>query len=344
MTRCARRRPRPLPRNVGRTYMRLSSQTCSPRSGRGRRAAQPAGSPAGGPSKARQIWPRGGAYLPGREASSSSKRWYWRLQAAMEAMLSAYSRKRTRACARSAGVIAVTSVVMRGRREVAGGRSKTTVDWSGMPQFSNVGVSVACGGCGYDLRGLPVTGVCPECGRPVAAAVPACPRCDRMHRRVVALETHKGAGTTHWRCPICHGLGFEPGQLRRVIEQEREKDALPEPEARVYDLDSARGGWCSRCSLEMSSIFINDAVLIDRCGRCGFEWVDEGELIAVVRFTRSNVGLEPVPKDIDALLGRPEQLREWAKGREERREWLLGVVTVFLGFAARALVRYGTRL
>jgi hypothetical protein len=72
--------------------------------------------------------------------------------------------------------------------------------------------SIPCRGCGYDLRGVPATGHCPECGRPVSSSNPLvyrsnAPRpCRSCGNPVVGL--HPGDP-----CPHC-GEVLQPGLVR----------------------------------------------------------------------------------------------------------------------------------
>src|SRR4051812_43233881 len=96
MTAFASWRPSPLPRCCERTYRRFISASWWKS---GRSATQPAGRP---PASARMRRPRGGAYSPGRLASSASKSWKHRLTPRPRW----YSRKSSRQASMSPAVTA----------------------------------------------------------------------------------------------------------------------------------------------------------------------------------------------------------------------------------------------
>jgi Zn-finger nucleic acid-binding protein len=103
-------------------------------------------------------------------------------------------------------------------------------------------------------------------------------------------------------------LGFEVGQLRWELSHER--GHLPSFKPEFIDANSRTPVLCARCRIPGRLISVEGAILIDRCERCGFIWLDHGELAGVSQFVSRISRGSPLPGDVEELLGNPDQLRQ----------------------------------
>lgn len=168
-----------------------------------------------------------------------------------------------------------------------------------------------CGACKYDLKGLPVDGVCPECGAKVVQTVPWCPRCRTTDRVTSALARVTLHETELWLCGRCGGMGFERDSLRRAVANIPPERRL-HPGRTVHDAAQQSPAACPRCETRMWPIVIDPATLIDRCLTCGLVWLDEKELPRVAAYVKELMGHRRMPPNLDELLGNREALQRAA--------------------------------
>lgn len=171
---------------------------------------------------------------------------------------------------------------------------------------STVPCSIACTGCGYDLRGLYVGNRCPECARDVRASVPSCPRCSASRGEVVALDIFEGLEGA-WTCELCGGMAFDKEGLSKTLTS-RDRTAPRTSHARVHDLEVQGRVLCGRCKSACRQISIGDGIIIDRCTKCMLVWVDKGELAPLAAFVKKHAGGSHVPPRVDLLLDRPRDI------------------------------------
>ena len=85
------------------------------------------------------------------------------------------------------------------------------------------------------------------------------------------------------RCPDCHGLWFDAGELRQVLRSEGMKSRLlsaGSPQAGKSSSEpSARQ--CPRCDRALQQLELG-GVTVDVCVGCSGVWLDEGELLKLV--------------------------------------------------------------
>lgn len=171
-----------------------------------------------------------------------------------------------------------------------------------------------CSACGYDLVGLDADGRCPECGKAIALTLPRCPRCPLLHDLWIPLRRVDRDGVLVWECERCGGLGFERGRLSTAITRE----SMSAVDDRMHDVSLQAGASCGRCIVAMSQVAIDANTIIDRCERCGFVWIDFGELPSVVMRARRELAGRAAPPQLDEWLGKPEKLEQWRKHADSR--------------------------
>ncbi|GAB4515975.1 MAG: hypothetical protein Tsb0013_20570 [Phycisphaerales bacterium] len=79
------------------------------------------------------------------------------------------------------------------------------------PRPGSVESTTPCEGCGYDLRGLPTDGYCPECGRPVADTLRHAPHPDFVR------TVQRGLRFVFWAMIVQYAGGFAFGIAIAVI-------------------------------------------------------------------------------------------------------------------------------
>lgn len=86
------------------------------------------------------------------------------------------------------------------------------------PAPSDSGSAIPCAACGYDLRGADVTR-CPECGTPIAEALPLDSRLQRILRRARLQATPETAlrFPKVRRIPRSVGTTGGMGEIRRIV-------------------------------------------------------------------------------------------------------------------------------
>jgi Zn-finger nucleic acid-binding protein len=91
-------------------------------------------------------------------------------------------------------------------------------------------------------------------------------------------------------CPACTGIWLDGGELESIDRRREGADPEHAVQARAEAADE-RGrpidvhGLCPRCQARLELSFIG-AVEVDRCGRCGGIFFDQGELQTILRFRR----------------------------------------------------------
>lgn len=224
-----------------------------------------------------------------------------------------------------------------GPRDGAGGRGRVAAG------DDRVVHEAPCRTCGYNLVGLSVRDVCPECASAIAATVPACPRCLHSKREQRALKCGKAGSVDTWECRSCGGAGIDRAQLRAAIEHER-KNGLFSVRPAGHDLVAQMPARCGRCRCMMTAIFIDDSVLVDRCDVCGFVWLDEGELPAVAAWMNRHGGTLKTPQDVGEILGDEKEVHRRSIAADDRREIISGLTTPLAVRIAILIVRLIARV
>ncbi len=173
--------------------------------------------------------------------------------------------------------------------------------------------SIACVKCAYDLRGLAPDGPCPECGEAIALTLPPCPRCATTFADVVAMTPLPTDSVGSWSCPRCGGIAFDRDRLRAVVSKLPLRS--PPRSNAPFDLVAQSPVGCPRCRSGMQAIVIDARTLIDRCGACGFIWLDPGELGALATYLRAHLGSARAPRRIEEFLDDPDRIRAAAERR-----------------------------
>lgn len=176
-----------------------------------------------------------------------------------------------------------------------------------MGDLAEIAGRTLCVSCGYDLRGLSVAGKCPECGTEASRSVPQCPRCGESGESVIALaceQEHPGV----WTCGRCGGIGLEPGKLRRTLHEWQPPGgrAVLQPP----DLSGQTVVKCGRCRTTADSFMVAGTIMVDRCGSCGFLWLDANEFESVATYLKNMAGSRPLPSNVDAMLHDPAAIRQ----------------------------------
>lgn len=175
------------------------------------------------------------------------------------------------------------------------------------PIFDELRRHTRCRECRYDLKGLPITGPCPECGTPISKTVPHCPRCRATHGSWRALRPNRMMDVPSLTCDHCEGLGLDRGALRRVVRANQTERVIGAPG--TVDLALTMGVDCGRCQHRMQGIAAGPQALIDRCTHCGLLWIDQGELPAIVDAIRRHMRGHTPPSNLDELLHDHEALQ-----------------------------------
>lgn len=108
-------------------------------------------------------------------------------------------------------------------------------------------------------------------------------------------------------CRHCQGMGLNRGALRQVVKANESERLIDKPG--TIDLNLSLGVDCGRCQHRMQGVSAGKQALIDRCTHCGFLWIDQGELPAIVDAIRRHMRGHTPPSNLDELLHDPEALR-----------------------------------
>lgn len=121
----------------------------------------------------------------------------------------------------------------------------------------------------------------------------ACPRDGAPLQKVVVDRV------TLDRCGSCHGIWFDPGELRRVAG-ERQVEADATRARRVPVLSPFP---CPRCKAACHVTHVQD-VAVDACSACRGVWLDAGELEEAKRQVKVRRILDATPTDFRDFLRR----------------------------------------
>ena len=85
------------------------------------------------------------------------------------------------------------------------------------------------------------------------------------------------------RCPDCHGLWFDAGELRQVLKSEGMKSRFMAAASSEVQTPSAEQAarQCPRCDRALQPLELG-GVTVDVCVGCSGVWLDEGELLKLV--------------------------------------------------------------
>lgn len=93
------------------------------------------------------------------------------------------------------------------------------------------------------------------------------------------------------RCPDCHGLWFDAGELRQMLKSDALKGRLLDnsPRATTTNAEttgsSPSGRECPRCNRALHGLELG-GVSADVCVECSGLWLDSGELLLLVHAER----------------------------------------------------------
>lgn len=154
---------------------------------------------------------------------------------------------------------------------------------------------------------------CPNCGAPLNIAPGgeyfSCAYCGSLHfpapsdEGVILFEEspegllcpvcsfplHR-AKIKHWpgyQCPRCQGLLLDQDDFSEIVKYLRASATGPADKPKPFDPEGLiRGIVCPRCSQSMSThpYYGPGNFVIDNCMRCGFVWLDYGELIKIAKY------------------------------------------------------------
>lgn len=165
---------------------------------------------------------------------------------------------------------------------------------------------VNCIKCRYDLTGLDLATSrhCPECGSALGRSVRACARCSSRFT-VVTLRRVALGKVRGWTCTVCHGIGFDSGELVSTLARRRHLNQPPDNDPTI-EIDHQFEGWCVRCRAPMAAAAIDTNVIIDRCPTCSFVWIDRREFNAVLEIAANYASYGPLPDNFEQLLTDPK--------------------------------------
>ncbi len=105
-------------------------------------------------------------------------------------------------------------------------------------------------------------------------------RCPKCRNQEMGVEVHKGVEID--RCPLCHGLFLDRGELASLIRLQ----AANEVDSLAFtmmsdDLDCVEAE-CGRCEhVTMTPVEGPGGIRVDRCQKCGGIFLDQGELASI---------------------------------------------------------------
>ena len=85
------------------------------------------------------------------------------------------------------------------------------------------------------------------------------------------------------RCPDCHGLWFDAGELRQMLKSEGMKSRFLAGSSAAAAAQSGESSsrHCPRCDLALQHLELG-GVTVDVCVGCSGVWLDAGELMHLV--------------------------------------------------------------
>ncbi|MHC4996598.1 MAG: zf-TFIIB domain-containing protein [Planctomycetota bacterium] len=132
-----------------------------------------------------------------------------------------------------------------------------------------------------------------------------CPTCPLIH-----LEKHRVIASSDGReievdrCPQCHGVWFDAGELHDLIEVADEKVRVPRgaSDARAY---------CPRCDGNLMRFYYPQTyVQIEACKHCSGIWIDKDELREIY-MVRQHLRDREFHPDLD------DTVAEWYESMEQ---------------------------
>lgn len=196
-----------------------------------------------------------------------------------------------------------------------------------------------------DLHGITVRPA------PPGEAAHQCPRCSSI---LSAVHIGRGSFTIE-RCPACHGIFFDPGELEHLI------DALV---SNVQEVDTARiqaliefeapqtesGVQYVRCPIcadvmNRRNYGARSGVIVDRCRAHGV-WLDGGEFSKLLRWVKAGGRILDARTQIDEARRELRSVREYVESSRsaghsmasEKDEFWLRAIDTILSILVRALV------
>jgi Zn-finger nucleic acid-binding protein len=105
------------------------------------------------------------------------------------------------------------------------------------------------------------------------AAGKACPKC-----RPELMREEKIEGFTIDRCPVCKGIYLDRGELEALLQKKLGPRVDQFAFTATSDAMDAVRGHCPRCDQAMGAVVGPEGIRVDRCGKCGAVFLEQGEL------------------------------------------------------------------
>lgn len=134
-----------------------------------------------------------------------------------------------------------------------------------------------------------------------------CPKCDCRLKAVVVKDVELEI------CNSCHGIWFDFEELYKIIQIPQEDlmgTAIEKSLQKDYENASEDNGFraiCPKCKepMEVQTYCCDSGVKMDKCRHCNGIWLDDGEIIQIIKYCKDN---KPVPPE--NLLTLNDKLKE----------------------------------
>jgi uncharacterized protein len=99
-----------------------------------------------------------------------------------------------------------------------------------------------------------------------------CPKC---RIEIMKQETYEGVEID--RCPACKGMFFDRGEVETLIKKKMGNTADTLNFSAMSDGMDQVAAQCPRCNREMDVVAGPGEMRVERCGKCGGVFLDQGE-------------------------------------------------------------------